>query len=203
MTIENTCEDNGTKVDVVGDHATVEVTAPDGFLISGYCVKAGSARQGDGPELVVVDPPAATVTISHSSGKDVSHYTIDVVPVPTTTTEPPTTTTEPPTTTTAPPFEIDLSDVRFDMPHPATPILDRSITAPPVEVATAVEVAPDPAPVELAYTGVSVLPLVIGALLALLVGVALRRKAKQLDREVASFQLGADSATHYLSHGGE
>jgi hypothetical protein len=201
MTIENTCEDNGTKVDVVGDHATVEVSAPDGFLISGYCVKAGSARQGDGPELVVVDPPAATVTISHSSGKDVSHYTIDVVPVPTTTTEPPTTTTEPPVPTTVVPPVVTV-----EVPQPATPILDRSITAPPVEVATVVEVVPAPVAVErdeLAITGAATVPLVIAGLLAVLLGVVLRRASRRLDREVASFQLGADSATHYLSHGGE
>ncbi|MFD6448673.1 LPXTG cell wall anchor domain-containing protein [Promicromonospora sp. NPDC060204] len=73
-----TCPKDG-KVDVSGEHTTLVVTAPDGYLITGYCVKAGSANQGLGPEDVVVDPPAAEVTISHSSGKAISHYTLITV----------------------------------------------------------------------------------------------------------------------------
>ncbi|WP_285105823.1 hypothetical protein [Promicromonospora sp. MEB111] len=73
-----TCPKGG-KVDVSGEHTTLVVTAPDGYLITGYCVKAGSANQGLGPEDVVVDPPAAEVTISHSSGKAISHYTLITV----------------------------------------------------------------------------------------------------------------------------
>lgn len=73
-----TCPKDG-KVDVEGDHKTLVVTAPDGYLITGYCVKAGSAQQGLGPEFVEVDPPATQVTISHSSGKDISHYTLETV----------------------------------------------------------------------------------------------------------------------------
>ncbi|WP_157602893.1 LPXTG cell wall anchor domain-containing protein [Promicromonospora kroppenstedtii] len=73
-----TCPKDG-KVDVQGDHKTLVVTAPDGYLITGYCVKAGSANQGLGPEFVEVDPPATQVTISHSSGKDISHYTLETI----------------------------------------------------------------------------------------------------------------------------
>ena len=58
---------------------SVTVSAPDGKLISGYCVKAGSANQGLGPEFVTVDPPQKTVTITHSSGKDISHYSLSYV----------------------------------------------------------------------------------------------------------------------------
>ncbi|MFJ3405785.1 hypothetical protein [Promicromonospora sp. NPDC090134] len=75
---EATCPKDG-KVDVQGDHTTLVVTAPEGYLITGYCVKAGSANQGLGPEDVVVDPPATEVTISHSSGKAISHYTLITV----------------------------------------------------------------------------------------------------------------------------
>jgi hypothetical protein len=81
-----TCPKDG-KVDVVGDHKTVEVTAEPGYLITGYCVKAGpggkagSSNEDLGPVDVVVDPPSATVTISHPSGKDVSHYTLVTVKV--------------------------------------------------------------------------------------------------------------------------
>jgi LPXTG-motif cell wall-anchored protein len=73
-----TCPKDG-KVDVEGEHVTLEVTAEPGYLITGYCVKAGSDKQGDGPVDVVVDPPAATVTISHPSGKAISHYTLVTV----------------------------------------------------------------------------------------------------------------------------
>ena len=64
------------KIDVSGDHKTLTITAPDGLVITGYCVKAGSVKQGLGPEYYVVDPPAASVVISHSSGKDISHYSV-------------------------------------------------------------------------------------------------------------------------------
>lgn len=62
------------KIDTQGDPSSVTITAPDGYLITEYCVKAGSANQGDGPEYFTVDPPVKSLTISHSSGKDVSHY---------------------------------------------------------------------------------------------------------------------------------
>lgn len=62
------------KVDVYGDDTTLTITAPDGYVITGYCVKAGSENQGNGPESYVVDPPATSVVISHSSGKAISHY---------------------------------------------------------------------------------------------------------------------------------
>ena len=66
------------KVDVSGDHITLTLTAPDGYLISGYCVKAGSANQGLGPEYYSLDPPVASVVISHSTGKAISHYSYTV-----------------------------------------------------------------------------------------------------------------------------
>jgi hypothetical protein len=78
------------------------ITAPEGKLISGYCVKAGSIHQGNGPEYVTVNPPAKTVTISHSSGKDISHYTVTYVDDTTPTTVPEVTTTVPEVTTTIP-----------------------------------------------------------------------------------------------------
>jgi hypothetical protein len=66
------------KIDVSGG-SSLTVTAPDGKLISGYCVKAGSANQELGPEFVAVEPPQKTVTITHSSGKDISHYSLTYV----------------------------------------------------------------------------------------------------------------------------
>jgi hypothetical protein len=66
------------KVDVSGDHTTLTLTADDGYVITGYCVKAGSTKQGLGPETYTVDPPAQEVVISHSSGKAISHYSYTV-----------------------------------------------------------------------------------------------------------------------------
>jgi hypothetical protein len=99
---EATCPKEG-KVDVGGEQTTLVVTAPEGFLITGYCVKAGSEKQGDGPVDVVVDPPATEVTISHPSGKAISHYTLITVeagstPEPSEPGEEPTTPGEEPTT---------------------------------------------------------------------------------------------------------
>lgn len=57
-------------------------TAPAGYLVSGWCVKAGptpdyhDAADGHGHVL-----PAASVTIEHSTGKDVSHYSVVLVAV--------------------------------------------------------------------------------------------------------------------------
>lgn len=94
--------------------ASVTVTAPEGKVITGYCVKAGSIQQGNGPEYVSVDN-LTEVTITHSSGKTISHYIVFYAdrPVDTTTTTPEVTTTSTlpdttssttlaPTTTTSP-----------------------------------------------------------------------------------------------------
>jgi hypothetical protein len=91
------------KIDVSGG-SSLTVTAPDGKLISGYCVKAGSANQGLGPEFVAVEPPLKTVTITHSSGKDISHYSLTYVDEgqPTETTPTETTPTETTPTDTTP-----------------------------------------------------------------------------------------------------
>jgi len=72
------CEayDSG-KIDTTGDPATVEVTAPEGMLISGYCVKAGIEKV-----FVVVDPPQKTVIVDHPTKDSVSHYALQYVNVP-------------------------------------------------------------------------------------------------------------------------
>lgn len=98
-------EGDSGKIDVSGSNASITVTAPEGKLISGYCVKAGSANQGLGPESYTVDPPAKTVTITHSSGKDISHYSltfVDEEKPPTETTPTDTTPTETTPTETTP-----------------------------------------------------------------------------------------------------
>lgn len=70
------------KIDTVGDVASVTITAPKGMLITSYCVKAGSIHQGLGPEYVTVTTPVNSLTISHSSTKDVSHYAFSWAPAP-------------------------------------------------------------------------------------------------------------------------
>ncbi|MBO0611176.1 hypothetical protein [Myceligenerans salitolerans] len=76
-----TCPKDG-KIDVgddyEGDPKEITITAPEGQVITGYCVKAGSAKQGEGPEYVEFgeDDYRTEVTIKHSSGKDISHYTV-------------------------------------------------------------------------------------------------------------------------------
>jgi hypothetical protein len=89
------------KIDVSGEQTSITVTAPAGFLIDAYCVKAGSTQGGTGgPVIVPVDPPQKSVTITYPSGKAISHYSVSYVPISTPTTPPPTTTTKPPTSTT-------------------------------------------------------------------------------------------------------
>lgn len=116
---EGVCEDLDTghlyPVDTV---AELEIFAPEGELISGYCVKAGSIVQGDGPEFYAVDPPQQSVTISHKSGKDISHYSVSYVPEPTPTPTPEPT-PEPTPTPTEPPAGggdggAELAETGFD-----------------------------------------------------------------------------------------
>ena len=123
--VEKVCDDlDSTKINVSGSNPTLEISAPEGFVITEYCVKAGSVQQGNGPEYVTVDPPTRTVIIEHPSGKDISHYSYSYEPEPTTPpTTPPATTppaTIPPATTPAvvtpstPPTKAALAETGFD-----------------------------------------------------------------------------------------
>ena len=73
---------------ISANQQTVKITAPDGYLIDSYCVKAGSANQGDGPVIVDVNPPVKSLTISYPGGKDISHYSVSYVREGTTTDTP-------------------------------------------------------------------------------------------------------------------
>ncbi len=69
------CEElDSGKIDTTGDPATVTVTAPAGFLIDGYCVKAGTTKH-----FIAVDPPAAVVVVDHPIKDSVSHYSLSYV----------------------------------------------------------------------------------------------------------------------------
>jgi hypothetical protein len=79
------------KIDVSGEQTSITVTAPAGYLIDEYCVKAGSVQGGTGgPVIVAVNPPQKSVTITYPSGKAISHYSVSYVPISTPTTPPPT-----------------------------------------------------------------------------------------------------------------
>ena len=91
------------KIDTTGDPATVTLTAPPPALITEYCVKAGSAQSGGGPVYVTVDPPQASITIGHPTGKAVSHYSFSFEGPPETTVPETTTPTTVPETTSTPP----------------------------------------------------------------------------------------------------
>lgn len=160
------------KIDVPDGIQSVTVTAPDGFLIGGYCVKAGSSKQGDGPVYVVIDPGVTEVTISHPSGKDVSHYSVAYTkedPPSSTTTIPPTTTTSSTTTssTTTTPTTTTVTTVPSSSTSttatesPAT----TTVTSPPSTVTvTSTSVPPTtPTMTELPKTGPTEILLVLAS----------------------------------------
>lgn len=64
------------KIDVADGIKSIEITAPAGVEITAVCVKAGSANQGLGTQITYYSPSQLTVTISHYSGKDISHYSV-------------------------------------------------------------------------------------------------------------------------------
>lgn len=68
------------KIDV-NDPPSVTVTAPEGQLISGYCVKAGSTHNDFGPVYVVLDEPVETLTITYPGKDSISHYSVSYVDI--------------------------------------------------------------------------------------------------------------------------
>ena len=116
----------GDKVDVSGEQLSVTVTAPDGYLISGYCVKAG-----DDLDFVVVNPPQKTVTITDQDGDGcnpnndnpcaISHYSLTLVveptPSPTPSESPSPTPSETPSETPSPTPTITPTTTPSDTPE--------------------------------------------------------------------------------------
>jgi hypothetical protein len=125
------------KIDTTGDPATVTVTAPDGFLIDSYCVKAGP-----GFVIINVDPPAETVVIDHPTKDSVSHYSLSYVEDTSSTTttqdttttigqESSTTTTPEETTTTAEPSP-PTTPTTSTLPTPTTSTSAPTTTVPTI-----------------------------------------------------------------------
>ena len=99
---EKVCPDYDTgHLSAGNDLASFTYTAPEGRSIVALCVKAGTEKQGDGPEAFGVDEGATSVTFRHSTGKDISHSSVKltdkaIVPIPTVPPPPPPPTTTPP-----------------------------------------------------------------------------------------------------------
>ncbi|MFC7877851.1 hypothetical protein [Isoptericola sp. NPDC057391] len=144
---DDVCPDmDEPKTDVDGEERTITLEAPEGELISAYCVKAGSARRGDGPKIVELDEPVAEVTIAYPTGgkcRAISHYAVEYVdapepspsPTPAAATTPPTKAPAPTPTpaeeTTAPAEESPTPEPTTEAP-PAEPVPAASETAPAV-----------------------------------------------------------------------
>lgn len=67
----------GISASINGGQATI--TVADGVILTGVCVKAGSANQGYGPETWTAGLPLdgpGQLTVAHSSGKDISHISV-------------------------------------------------------------------------------------------------------------------------------
>jgi LPXTG-motif cell wall-anchored protein len=70
------------KIEVEGSATSVDVTAPEGQLIVGYCVKSGSVKNGLGPRYVELEEPVTSVTLTYEvdgKARDISHYALDCV----------------------------------------------------------------------------------------------------------------------------
>lgn len=75
------------KIDVADGIQEITFTAPDGYLIDMYCVKAGSVNNDLGPQVVMVDPASESVTITYwdeagQKFRDISHYSVHFIPKP-------------------------------------------------------------------------------------------------------------------------
>ena len=80
--VDQVCPDLDTGHLSAGGATSLTITAPAGQVIVQVCVKAGSINQGDGPENTFFDPGVTQTTISHSSGKAISHYSVKYGPPP-------------------------------------------------------------------------------------------------------------------------
>jgi hypothetical protein len=81
------CEElDSGKIDDDSESKSIEVCAKDfeGYedqCITGYCVKAGSINQKLGPEYdYTLEPNLKCITLTHSSGKNISHYSLEFGP---------------------------------------------------------------------------------------------------------------------------
>jgi hypothetical protein len=81
--VGNTCPElDSGKIDTRGESPTVVISAPEGTLISSYCIKSGSDNTGEGPKVVELDEPVKSLTIAYpvdGKCKSISHYAVEYV----------------------------------------------------------------------------------------------------------------------------
>jgi hypothetical protein len=112
---QRVCPDLDTgKIDPPGDPTSVTITAPEGKVIVQVCVKAGSGVQEEGPEFINFDPGVTEATVSHTSGKEISHYSVKFADAP-----PPPPPPGPPVTQAAPPAPPPPGPAAARPPAPA------------------------------------------------------------------------------------
>ena len=137
---EKVCPDLDTG-HLSGTGSSMLITAPSGKVIVEVCVKAGSVLQGDGPEIASVDNKMS-MTISHSSGKTISHYSVRFAPEPTPTSTPTPTVTPTETPTGTPTPTVTPPETPTGTPTPTvtptetptgtpTPTVTESVIVPP------------------------------------------------------------------------
>jgi len=142
-----------------GNQTSIVITAPAGQAISQICVKAGSINQGDGPEYTTFDPPVTSVTLTHSTGKEISHYVVTYVTV--TTTTPTTGGDDPDPTTTTTVVEEPTTTTTVGGEEPTTTTEEEPEIIPPVD-----EQAPPSTARTLPRTGQDMtIPGIVGAML--------------------------------------
>jgi LPXTG-motif cell wall-anchored protein len=167
------------KIDTTGSPATITVPnaaapLPEGYLIDGYCVKAGSDQSVEDGAVVYVDldPPVDTITFKGPGGKAISHYSVSYVKITNETTTTTTTTIkaepEEPVTTpaSAPPSTEAAVSAAGPVPPPA---------AAPAPAAGTVAAAPTALP----STGSSSWGLAFAALASLLGGLGLVKLSRR------------------------
>lgn len=128
------------KIDLPHNPSYYDIVLDDpDMVITGYCAKAGSANQGEGPEYFPV-PFLETYRITHSSGKELSHVSWSVAPKPIV--EP---VAIPITDQPEEPTGFDYCGTLFDVPY--VPAYDESVPFTAVTTVngnvTTVELIPD------------------------------------------------------------
>lgn len=134
--------------------STLDLTVEEGWEVR-ICVKAGSAQQGNGPEDLGWFGEGE-YALSHSSGKELSHYGYEVreVPVTTTTTEGTTTTTGETTTTTIVETTTTEQETTTTVPEETTTTTQPETTTVPDQSGSDEEpVPPSQRRAELPFTG--------------------------------------------------
>ena len=133
------------RVVVPGNADRVTVAAPAGQLVTGYCVKSAGLKGTTGaPEYVVLEKPVASLSLKHTDGGNLTHYSLTLSPVAPTPTPTPTPvpTPEPtPEPTPVPTPEPTPEPTPVPTPEP-TPVPTPEPTPTPTPVPT-----PEPTPV--------------------------------------------------------